>query len=155
MLYALLDFDTATAFVDEFVAMPINASAIIWIVTANEIEDIPEPIVSRLAVFEVPPPDRAQARHIVQRQFKRIKGAARFRPLTDEIIDRLAGLTPRRIGSELRAAMGRAARRAALSGHQVAVVRSEDLGPLPHSARPIGFVAPGLVAGTQRKGERP
>lgn len=154
-LYVLLEPDTAVAFVDEFVAMPINASAIIWIVTANSLANIPDPISSRLTVFEVPTPDRVQARHIVQRQFKRIKGAARFRPLAEEIVDRLAGLTPRRIGSELRAAMGRAARRAALSGHQVAAVRREDLGPLPRGARPIGFVAPDLAAATRLRGERP
>ena len=153
-LYGLLEADTAATFVDEYLGMPINASAIIWICTANGIENIPGPICSRLTVFEVPPPDRAQARHIVQRQFRRIRGAARFRPLADDVVDRLAGLTPRRIGTELRAAMGRAARRAALAGHQVAVVRVEDLGPLPRSARPIGFVAPDVAAPSRAPGSQ-
>ncbi len=108
-----------------------------------------------MTVFRVPALDRTQARLIVQRQFERIKGAARFRPLAVEIIDHLAGLSPRQIGNELRAAMGRAARRAAQAGRQVAVVRSEDLGQLRRAARPIGFVAPDLAAGNQWQGERP
>ena len=154
-LYSLLEADSAATFVDEYIAMPINASAVIWICTANSIENIPAPIVSRLTVFEVPPPNREQAKHIVERLFARIKGAARFRPLSDDLIDQLAGLSPRQIGCELRRALGRAARRAAQLGRQVAEVRPEDLGPLPRAAHRIGFVAPDLAAGTPRKGERP
>ncbi|MDI7065492.1 hypothetical protein QMO17_30035, partial [Klebsiella pneumoniae] len=40
-LYALLEHDTAQAFIDEFAEIPINAGHVIWIATANDALSIP------------------------------------------------------------------------------------------------------------------
>src|SRR5438105_6226252 len=55
-LYELLEIQTATRFVDEFVELPIDASGAVWLATANDASQIPEPLLSRLAVYEIDPP---------------------------------------------------------------------------------------------------
>ena len=58
-MYSLLEHDSAKAFVDEFAEVPVDAADVIWIATANDEGAIPEPILSRMNVFEVPAPDEA------------------------------------------------------------------------------------------------
>src|SRR5690606_9449158 len=53
-LYTLLEHDTAAQFVDEFVDLPIDASSVLWIATANDASRIPEPILNRMNVYEIP-----------------------------------------------------------------------------------------------------
>ena len=48
-LYELLESETATHFVDEFVELPIDASGAVWLATANDAARIPEPLLSRMA----------------------------------------------------------------------------------------------------------
>lgn len=139
--YPLLEHDTAAAFIDEYVGVPINASAVIWIVTANEEESIPKPLLSRLTVFTVWAPDRSQSRAIVLRQFERLRGKARFVPLPEDVIDLLAVKAPREIGVVLRAAVGRAAQRAINAGSRTAEVTADDLRQTKvHQRRKVGFL---------------
>src|SRR5215470_11492781 len=56
-LYELLEVETATRFIDEFVELPIDASGALWLATANEAGRIPEPLLSRLSVYEIDAPD--------------------------------------------------------------------------------------------------
>src|SRR6187549_390195 len=65
-LYELLEVETATRFIDEFVELPIDASGAVWLATANEADHIPEPLLNRMAVYEIEPPDEAGARRIAQ-----------------------------------------------------------------------------------------
>ena len=55
-MYSLLEHDTAGAFMDEFAEVAIDASQVIWIMTANDERSIPEPILNRMNVFEIEPP---------------------------------------------------------------------------------------------------
>ena len=50
-LYSLLEHDTAADFTDEFAEVPIDASQVIWIATANDERAIPEPILNRVNVY--------------------------------------------------------------------------------------------------------
>src|SRR5688500_15044493 len=54
-LYELLEIETASRFVDEFVELPMAASRAVWLPTANEAARIPEPLLSRLNVYEIEP----------------------------------------------------------------------------------------------------
>ncbi|MEM5338962.1 AAA family ATPase [Paraburkholderia azotifigens] len=74
-LYALLEHDTAQTFIDEFAEIPINAGHVIWIATANDERAIPEPILNRMNVYEIPPPDREGARRIAQSIYDEIRSA--------------------------------------------------------------------------------
>ena len=99
-LYSLLEHDTAGSFIDEFAEVPIDASQVIWVATANDARSIPDPILNRMNVYEVLPPDREQARQIAAKLYRSIRAdhgwGARFdaEPGHD-VLDRLAEMAPR------------------------------------------------------------
>jgi ATP-dependent Lon protease len=112
-LYGLLEHDTAQAFVDEFAEVAIDASQVIWITTANDARGIPDPIINRMNVFEVPAPTREQARTIARRLYQSIRAehgwGERFPPeAADEVLDRLAELAPRDMRRTLMTGFGNA-----------------------------------------------
>jgi ATP-dependent Lon protease len=99
-LYALLERETAQAFIDEFAEVPINAAQVIWVATGNDERGIPEPILSRMSVYEITPPDEAGARRIAQVIYAEIRSAhswgQRFpAELGDDALDVLAHASPR------------------------------------------------------------
>ena len=137
-LYSLLEHDTARSFTDEFAEVPLDCSDIVWIATANEASRIPEPILNRMNVYEIEPPDAEGARRIAQAIYREIREAhawGRHFPQTLEapVLDRLAGLGPR----EMRRALVGAFGNAKLEGRSA--LAPEDL--LERSARRqrIGF----------------
>ncbi|MEQ1741311.1 MAG: AAA family ATPase [Candidatus Nitrotoga sp.] len=56
-LYGLLEHDTALHFKDEFVEVNIDASNILWVATANNESNIPDPILNRMDVYVIERPD--------------------------------------------------------------------------------------------------
>ena len=112
-LYELLEVDTATRFVDEFAEVPIDASGAVWLATANEASRIPEPLLSRLSVYEIEAPDAAGAARIASTIYREIRGAhdwgKRFpESLSPSALDKLASLPPREMRRALQAAFGNA-----------------------------------------------
>jgi len=112
-LYSLLEHDTAQSFVDEFAEVPIDASQVIWITTANDERSIPDPLLNRMNVFEIQPPSPEAARRIAAHLYQSIRGehdwGNRFDPEpADEILDQLASLAPREMRRALVAAFGNA-----------------------------------------------
>ncbi len=99
-LYSLLEHDTAQTFVDEFAEVPVDASQVIWVATANDERAIPDPILNRVNVYEVPAPDPDAARLIARRLYDSIRGqhdwGQRFAAdPRDDVLDRMAELAPR------------------------------------------------------------
>jgi ATP-dependent Lon protease len=137
-LYSLLEHDTAQTFTDEFAEVPIDASQVIWVATANDERAIPEPILNRMNVFEVQAPDRDAARSIALRLYRQIRGqhdwGRQFEPDPgDSVLERCAQLAPR----EMRRAWMTAFGNARLDRRSTVEVR--DL-PDPGARRsPIGF----------------
>ncbi|MFN7641408.1 MAG: AAA family ATPase, partial [bacterium] len=112
-LYSLLEHDTAHTFVDEFAEVAIDASQVIWITTANDGRSIPDPILNRMNVFEVPAPTREQARAIALRLYQSIRGehgwGERFAPEPGlDLLDGLAELAPREMRRALMTGFGNA-----------------------------------------------
>ncbi len=138
-LYSLLEHDTAEAFTDEFAEVPIDASQLIWVATANDDRAIPEPILNRMNVFEVQAPDRDAARSIARRLYTGIRNAhdwgQRFDAEPAEpVLERLAVMAPR----EMRRAWMTAFGNARLAGRSTL-----ELADLPEAAgrrAPIGFM---------------
>ncbi|MEQ1766099.1 MAG: AAA family ATPase, partial [Methylotenera sp.] len=67
-LYSLLEPSSASSFHDE--SLPdvcLDASKITWVLTANSEQWIPEPILSRVRVFEIPKPDLNQSVQVASR----------------------------------------------------------------------------------------
>jgi ATP-dependent Lon protease len=56
-LYGLLEHDTALHFKDEFVEVNMDASNILWVATANDESNIPDPILNRMDVYVIDRPD--------------------------------------------------------------------------------------------------
>jgi ATP-dependent Lon protease len=138
-LYALLEHDTAQTFIDEFAEVPINAGHVIWIATANDERSIPEPILNRMNVYEIPAPDREGARRIAQSIYDEIRSAhvwgQRFpAELGDLTLDALTRASPR----EMRRAILNGFGAARISGRDH--IAADDI-RLDHAARrkPIGF----------------
>jgi ATP-dependent Lon protease len=138
-LYSLLEHDTAGAFIDEFAEVAIDASQVIWIMTANDDRSIPEPILNRMNVFEIEPPSFDAARQIARNLYRSIRGdhdwGRHFEPEpSDDLLDQLADLAPRDMRRALMTGFGNA--RLAQRGE----IAQEDL-PRPNGGKVrVGFV---------------
>ncbi len=112
-LYNLLEHDTAQSFVDEFADVPIDASQVIWITTANRESAIPDPILNRMNVFEIAAPSPEAARKIAAHLYRGIRSehdwGQRFDPEPGEaVLDMLATQAPREMRRALVTAFGNA-----------------------------------------------
>jgi ATP-dependent Lon protease len=112
-LYGLLEQDTAGHFTDEFAEVPVDASQVIWVATANDARAIPEPILNRMNVYEVRAPDRGAARAIAARLYRAIRAAhdwgQRFEAdAADAVLDRMSEMAPREMRRAWMTAFGNA-----------------------------------------------
>ena len=112
-LYSLLEHDTAQNFTDEFAEVPIDASQVIWITTANDSRGIPDPILNRMNVFEVQAPTVDQARSIARMLYTGIRTAHDWGRLIDpepqgDVLDCLSHMPPREMRRALMVAFGNA-----------------------------------------------
>jgi ATP-dependent Lon protease len=99
-LYSLLEHDTAGNFTDEFAEVPIDASQVIWVATANDARCIPDPILNRMNVYEVQAPDREAAHHIAAKLYRSIRAdhdwGSRFEPeARGDVLERMSEMAPR------------------------------------------------------------
>jgi ATP-dependent Lon protease len=99
-LYTLLEHDTARDFTDEFAEVPIDAGDVIWVATANDASRIPEPILNRMNVYEIAPPDAEGARCIANAIYSEIRSTHRWgdrfpESLTGDALDKVAAISPR------------------------------------------------------------
>ena len=137
-LYNLLEHDTATEFIDEFIELPIDASDVVWMATANEEVRIPEPLLNRMNVYHIEAPDHDAACRIARSIYKELRDGhewgAQFPPELDQTVqDKLAANGPR----EMRRLLGQAFGSAKLAGRSAVSV--EDIRD-PHARRrSIGF----------------
>jgi len=112
-LYSLFERHTAAHFCDEsYPWVTLDASHIMWICTSNSVEDLPEPILSRLRRFDIPQPDDRQTRHIALQVFKDVLSGLppylqkmRLKP---SALNCLCGMSPRLIQMAVREGIGRA-----------------------------------------------
>ena len=138
-LYSLLEHDTAQHFIDEFAEVPIDASQVIWITTANDERGIPEPILNRMNVFQIESPSPEAARQIARQIYQALReehdwGRLFAEEAADDVLDQLATLAPREMRRALMTGFGNArlARREA--------IEVEDLPRQGGSKTRIGFL---------------
>ncbi|GAB3184741.1 AAA family ATPase [Hydrogenophaga aquatica] len=112
-LYSLLEHDTAQHFIDEFAEVPIDASQVIWITTANDERGIPEPILNRMNVFQIDTPSLEAARQIARQIYQGLRDEHDWGRLfaeepADDVLDQLATLAPREMRRALMTGFGNA-----------------------------------------------
>ena len=112
-LYSLLEHDTAAEFIDEFVEIPIDASDVVWIATANDARVIPDPILNRMNVYQIEAPDEAAARRIatvIYREIRTEHDWGRRFPAEPgaQVLDRMSSLSPREMRRLINKAFGNA-----------------------------------------------
>jgi len=112
-LYELLETKTAMRFIDEFAEVPIDASGAIWFATANDAARIPEPLLNRMHVYEIDPPDAEGSARIARSLYREIREShdwgKRFpEAAAQNVVEKLAQLTPREMRRAVQAAFGNA-----------------------------------------------
>jgi len=137
-LYSLLESHTARHFRDEAITLPMDASHILWMATANDASSIPDPLLSRMTVFEIPLPNAEQSACIVRGIWRNLRESSTWGrylhpTLSDAVILRLQGESPRSMGKLLT----RAAGRAILNKRQT--VMPDDVRASTAPAQRIGF----------------
>lgn len=99
-LLGLLEPSTAERFHDECLDLPIDARPIVWVMTCNELNDVSAPIRSRLRIFDIAAPTKAQMPAVVRSVDLAIRErtpaiGSVFRPLSNQIVAVLAETNPR------------------------------------------------------------
>ena len=112
-LYELLETQTAMRFTDEFAEIPIDASRAVWFATANDASRIPEPLLNRMNVYEIAPPDGEGSARIARSLYREIREShdwgKRFpEQPSGSVIEKLALLTPREMRRAVQSAFGSA-----------------------------------------------
>lgn len=145
-LYQLLEEQTAKRFVDEHVGLPVDASNIIWIATANDASALPEAIRSRFHALFIAAPDAAQSEAVVQSVYhelleRELGWRLAFAPkLAPDVAKAMADISPREMRRVLLSAMGRAALKR--PADEALVLQKDDLDPCQQPAPTrIGFLS--------------
>jgi ATP-dependent Lon protease len=73
VLLDLLDAGTAKEFRDEYLEMGLDASRIIFILTANDRSQVPSPLLSRVEEFTILPPEPAQRLRIIEQAMVQLR----------------------------------------------------------------------------------
>jgi ATP-dependent Lon protease len=115
-LYPLLEADTAAKFIDEALDMPSNASHVLYVATANQLDTIPKPILSRFTVLHIQDISPEQHRTVTQSIYRSLLTSHNcqglFKPAVDaSVVNALSQQSPRQIKAVLRRAMAKAAKR--------------------------------------------
>lgn len=98
--YPLLEIHSAKRFRDEALEIELDASNIVWVLTCNEISEIPLPILSRVKRFHIERPTEAQMVPIVKSIYRSLSEfdqvcALIESELGEDVIGRLVSLMPR------------------------------------------------------------
>ena len=142
-LYSLLEPGSAKSFCDESLPdLALDASRISWVLTANNKEWIPEPILSRVRTFEIPQPDFNQAMQVAFNIYKKLlsespSAQARFKAeLSHEVAQLLSSMSPRKMRITIETALGKAA----LAKRDFLTIQDIDVEEPEAKKRKIGFV---------------
>lgn len=87
IFYTLLESHTAERFKDEALEFKLDASKVIWIATGNYIENIPDPILSRMRIFNIEQPDKNSMKTIVQCIYEHLIFNKPYGKLLDSVLD--------------------------------------------------------------------
>ena len=98
--YSLLESHSAKRFKDEALEIELDASRVIWMATANYLDHIPEPILSRMLVIDISNPDESQMKNVIESIYDNVRRNKAFGHLLDpnlqqDSLGELVRLSPR------------------------------------------------------------
>lgn len=108
--YSLLERHTACRFKDEALEISLDTSKIVWIATANNMNNVPEAILSRMHMFDIERPDANGMRSVIASVYSGLRSAKPYgvllqQDLDDGVINALTHLKPRGVRQTLEDAM--------------------------------------------------
>ncbi|HEY9209976.1 MAG TPA: AAA family ATPase [Methylotenera sp.] len=111
--YPLMEKHSAMRFKDEALDLELDASNINWIMTANNIANIPAPILSRAKLFHIEQPTREQMPLVIRNIYAGIRNTEAYgslldENLPDETVAIFDGLSPRAVKRKLTEACSKA-----------------------------------------------
>lgn len=103
VFHQMFEPENASQFKDEFLNITFDASKIIYILTANNVNNIPESLLSRMRVFDIQRPNEEEMKVITQNIYKEIIGHTPLlkSSLDAHILDKLVSLPPRDIKKQI------------------------------------------------------
>jgi ATP-dependent Lon protease len=104
--YPLMEKHSAMRFRDEALDLELNAQNVNWVMTANNINNIPAPILSRAKLFHIELPNRVQMPLVIKNIYDEIRNSEAYghlldERLPDETIAVFEGLSPREVKRKL------------------------------------------------------
>lgn len=147
-LYPLLERDTSKHFIDEAIGIEMDASGILWIATANDSEQLPEPILSRLNIFNIKEITGNDKKKLIVNIYHELLnnhawGNKFEMHLEDEVIEKLALLSNREISLKLEEACATHIANAISNNtiHEELILNVDDLNVSLPTKNSIGFLA--------------
>lgn len=137
--YALLERHSARRFRDEALEIHLDASRIVWLATANYLEYVPDPILSRMKVIEIKRPNQEQMISVVNSIYHDIRINKPYGLLLDSDIHEdamsiLVTLSPR----EAKLAIEEGCLRAILAKRSILL--PQDLPAIKKESYRVGFI---------------
>lgn len=121
ILLQLFEKETSSEFIDEAMDVPVNASLINWICTANDISEIKTPLLSRLKIFNIRKPTTKEMPAIIDSIYKKLLEETRVGDCFDSELPKsfystLIEYEPRKVYKILKDAMRYSAQHVISSG---------------------------------------
>lgn len=103
VFHQMFESENSSQFKDEFLNISFDASKIIYILTANNINNIPDSLLSRMRVFDIKRPSNEDMKIIAQNIYKDIIGNTPLLKshLNNIVLDKLISLPPRDIKKQI------------------------------------------------------
>lgn len=137
-LYTLLQPSTSAKFIDAFYDLEIDASAVTYIATANDISNLNPALLSRFRTFEIsitPEESKAVSLLIARDALDDLRPATDDMDISIEVIDMVSMMSPRRVKQLMTEAIGKAMAR---DGN---IVTIDDLPASTQTRRRMGFLS--------------
>ncbi len=146
-MFQLLEKATARHFTDIALDVEMDASHITWLMTANDLSEINDALISRCIVIDMEYPSKDQMKQVVRSVWQDMLGSepwgAHFtKTMEHDVVDKLKAVSARKLQQIIRQAAGRAVLRQGKSMPYRLTCEDLEKTDLDHQRqkRPIGFV---------------
>lgn len=139
VFYGLLESHSSKRFRDEAIEVDLDASKLIWVATANQAYDIPDPITSRMRTFHIKQPSVEVMPGVIKSIYTNMRSQLSYGSfldpsLDDGVIHKLIMHSPRVIKLAIEESAFKAIR------HNRSTIRIDDLPNLKKESRRVGFI---------------